>query len=416
MSIVITRATLASSCGIDANRVLDAALLMQPGFNLHPELTMRTVHETHSPVLYAPAGAAGQPPTQAIENLLSQTQIPVLQHVDQNPLGSIGVFTLLPSSQQLRSLDTKTHQWREQWREHLLASVLHDEHLRFAWQAIDDQPSTSNIHGGLYWLARMFHLLTASDEFTAIAFAGVDSLVDSLSMRQWLASNQLSARGYDSGFIPGEGAACFLLRREEDVDDGEEILARIKTLSLVAENEPTEDTLQDVPIAGNLTAAVEQVLQTTNLTSEDIAITIHAGSNTITDEVEWHDTAQSVFGASLTEKQRLDIARGHLNPASLPESKEHKRISLPSILGHLGAASIPMQIAAGVAALQKPSLHSNHALIIETGEDHGRGALLLERPTPWPNKKPTDDNDFFPFKFVPAHPRDNAQYDLTFEL
>lgn len=385
--LVIVACRLESAVG-DHSSAIHALLQQNAAFKYHPELTVSTGQELHSPVIIAPVLSVGLDAQSKSFSLLTETQLPLHELAKkQFKHGRVGSFILLPPANTIRANAIGSDYWQQNWQ----SMSNHDEYFRGARQSL------CPAEGAMHWLQEVCHILQSSDEFDAMIFTGVDSLLEADSLRAWHANQGLSARGHDIGFVPGEGAAAIMLRRESDLKPDDKILARIRSISAAkaASDSPNE-----------LAKTIDNVLSQAQIKPKDIPAIIHNTGNRIEDELEWHDVAQQHFGSQLTQQQRIEIMRGQLDPADLPEHKGPRRLQLPLVWGDVGAAALPMQIAVAIGGFAMPSLQADRFLLVEAGEGNGRGALLLERPEPWPQKVPVAAADD-PFNLVPIHPRDN---------
>jgi hypothetical protein len=143
------------------------------------------------------------------------------------------------------------------------------------------------------------------------------------------------------GLIPGEAAAAVRVERTADAPQG----PSIQGLASADEpaSEPTRETMN------GLSSAISNALAEAGLAANRVATHLSDDLGDHNADREWWQCVQRLWPTRLPEDQRRAMELGLLKETNI-ESPEPKRRRPPGVLGHVGAASLPLQL--GLAARQ----------------------------------------------------------------
>ncbi len=211
--------------------------------------------------------------------------------------------------------------------------------------------------GACHHLSRICREL-GEGRWQAAIFGGVDSLVDVVTCTELARAGRIMTTASGEGLVPGEAAACVLLRSSSANEQSAVDISAIGTAS-----EPHVGAADRMRMTG-LAAALEQALNRSGMCAEDLGEMIHSRDGGPADALEWYQMQRQFWTPQTPEKSRMS---GDL-PAELGLSRS---------LGEIGAAALPVMLVLGCArfAFTHPAVTA--LAVCETGDEPFRGTVIL---------------------------------------
>lgn len=192
------------------------------------------------------------------------------------------------------------------------------------------------------------------EQWQAVLFGGVDSLVDGVTCMELASRKQAMPKGGVEGIIPGEGAAYLVLQNQPT----ENCLARISTAHTAPE--PHHDQAHAKSMTG-MTAALRSAMKDAGIQPEILDSIVWPFGNRMVEALEWHQVVETVWPRRENIPRDFEILRPALT------------------LGETGAASLPLGLALGCArfAFEFPPI--DNLLVCTCHPTTCRGAVGLKR-------------------------------------
>ena len=182
--------------------------------------------------------------------------------------------------------------------------------------------------------------------------------------------------------MPGEAAAFVVLQRtEEAAKNTTPALGYLRGMGVAAEPNARES---DLAATEGLSNAINQALTQAGMAATDIQGIVHnLGAETV-QSLEWYQTTQTIWPRRVDEQQRMAVQMGEIAQADLPDDPIPKILLPYMTMGEVGAASLPIHLAAALAWLEYDADHVRYGfpqrdnlLICETPDAPERGALII---------------------------------------
>ena len=257
------------------------------------------------------------------------------------------VLTLVPSSSSERpgagSLDQAG-----------LAEALHETHPALAMAETRFAPADT---GAAAHLAACIEELN-QEQWDAVLFGGVDSLIDSITIQALAAQGCCRTDLDPEGTLPGEGAAYLLLQKPD-----KSIPAMAVIAGLGHGREENHGNAADCQMTA-LAAAIEEALgqgQCNPARVETIVLPMGSG---VPAALEWHQV-----------RRKLWLTPEDINPGM-------EELSPQSAIGDTGAAALPLALVIGCARFEFDFSPVQSILACEGHQGPARGAVLLKKEKP----------------------------------
>ena len=221
-------------------------------------------------------------------------------------------------------------------------------------------------------------------KWQAVIFGGSDSL---LSMETCLAlneQNRLNTTSTGTGLVPGEGAAFVVLQtKDAAATSTTPALAYLSGLGVAAEPNARD---ADLKATEGLSTAINQAITQAGITATDIQGIVHnLGAETV-HAIEWYQTTKKIWPRRVSEQQRMAAQLGEIEQADMPDDPIPKTVLPYKTMGEVGAAALPMQLAAALAWIEYDAHQSRwgfpvrqHLLVCDTPAAAERGALVISK-------------------------------------
>jgi 3-oxoacyl-[acyl-carrier-protein] synthase-1 len=221
-------------------------------------------------------------------------------------------------------------------------------------------------------------------KWQAVIFGGSDSL---LSMETCFAlneQNRLNTTSTGTGLVPGEGAAFLVLQSKEAAASGTTpALAYLSGLGVAAEPNARD---ADLKATEGLSSAINQAIAQAGISATDIQGIVHnLGAETV-HAIEWYQTTKMIWPRRVSEQQRMAAQLGEIEQADIPDDPIPKTLLPYKTMGEVGAAALPMQLAAALAWIEYDAHQSRwgfpmrqHLLVCDTPAAAERGALVISK-------------------------------------
>lgn len=189
-------------------------------------------------------------------------------------------------------------------------------------------------HGGTPVLKQLHEALIQRGQ-SAAWLMGVDSRIAPRRMRQIAQHQDLQYQG-SPGMIPSEAAAAVRLELGSSDDDALAISAAASAAEPATE--PRHERVSGLP------TAVTQALEASGEDPKSLGYWFSDDIATVDGERQRWQCVQQVWPTRIDERQQRAIAMGFLKRGEVHHN-EPPHQHTPAILGHVGAASLPLQLA-----------------------------------------------------------------------
>jgi 3-oxoacyl-[acyl-carrier-protein] synthase-1 len=328
MNISITAVSVTSIAGHKPIDILNNIICHNCGPILDKNLTAKAPGEINQYPIYI----ASIPKyknfnlNQCFSNMITDTLTNLFTQLPENlNFNKVLIHTVVP---------TKTNQRCNLFSKKLLQNLITNIDAKYAAMQFNISHYDQGVCQCLQSLCAKLH----NDEYDAIIFGGIDSLVNLETIIDLGEQRRLLTTFCNFGLAPGEAAAFVLLQKTNNNK-----ATSIKNISYVEEpNSGYADTKELI----GLSTAIQNVL-TAPKNIDNIILSLGAEPN---DTLEWNQVTQTIWPS---------------HSYTVP-----KEIITHQALGEIGAAMIPLCLALTTTL-------SGNTLICEANEYHTRGAILI---------------------------------------
>ncbi|MFN2354927.1 MAG: hypothetical protein ABR512_10440 [Desulfopila sp.] len=191
-----------------------------------------------------------------------------------------------------------------------------------------------------------------------VFFGGADSLVDTVTCASLVQTNPAMLQKDDGGVVLGEGAAFLLLEKGNPANPS----SKFPLIGAMAASEEPHAGKEDHHMTG-LATALRNTLATAQLSPAAIKSIVLPLDGNIADELEWHQTVETIWSRRDNIPRRFEELRPYLS------------------LGDTGAATLPLALALASARLDFRYPSVDNVFVCETSPHSPRGVVHLKAPT-----------------------------------
>ena len=221
--------------------------------------------------------------------------------------------------------------------------------------------------GASRYLATLSKRLYAK-QYTGIILCGVDSLINIQTMNELHQDQRLLTTNAPDGFILGEAVAALLLRLPE-IDQVR--IGRIRNIQHSIESHGENE----YPLA--LRALFNDMMQEADVVADKLDVVIYPMGSIREGQLEWHLINSTLWPMRASEQQRVAMMLGEIEVAKAERPKEPEMLYTSASLGHVGAASLPVNLAMACARYEFEYPKVKRIVVCESSEDLHRGVVLL---------------------------------------
>lgn len=191
-----------------------------------------------------------------------------------------------------------------------------------------------------------------------VLFGGADSLVDVVTCASLIQTNSTMLQKNAGGVVLGEGAAFLLLEKGYPSNPSSEF----PLIEAMAASEEPHTGKEDHHMTG-LSTALRKTLATAQLSPDAIKSIVLPLDGNIADELEWHQTVETIWSRRDNIPRRFEELRPYLS------------------LGDTGAATLPLALALASARLDFIFPSVDNIFVCEVSRHSHRGVVYLKAPT-----------------------------------
>jgi 3-oxoacyl-[acyl-carrier-protein] synthase-1 len=195
-------------------------------------------------------------------------------------------------------------------------------------------------------------------KWQVVIFGGADSLVDIVTCASLIQTNSAMLQKGAGGVVLGEGAAFLLLEKCNPSNPSSEFPS---IGAMAACEEPHPGKAEDDHMTG-LATALRNTLATAKLSPAAIKSIVLPLDGNIADEMEWHQTVETLWPRRDNIPRRFEELRPHLS------------------LGDTGAATLPLALALASARLDFRFPSVDNIFVCEVSRHSPRGVVYLKVP------------------------------------
>jgi len=217
------------------------------------------------------------------------------------------------------------------------------------------------------------------DQWDAVIFGAVDSLVDELTCMQLGKEFRIQTTETADGVIPGEAAGFLVLEKLDRIRNVEELpIAWLKGMSVQAEPNAGQGDLKRL---SGLSKAVSSVLSTCGLKKEKINSLVLPLGTEQADMIEWHQTESALWPYKASEAEMMALQLGEVDMIDPVSPIIPEKLNMSLSLGDIGIASLPVGLILAAARFEFDYPICKRILVLESGDTPHRGAVYVKHPT-----------------------------------
>jgi len=222
--------------------------------------------------------------------------------------------------------------------------------------------------GASRYLAALSKRLYAK-QYSGIILCGVDSLINIQTLNELHQEQLLLTTNAPDGFILGEAVAGVLLRLPEK---DQTRIGRIRNIQYGIETTSDE---KEYPTA--LHTSFNNMLQEAEVLADKLNVVIYPMGSIRQGQYEWYNISSQLWPMRASEQQRVAMMLGEIDVAKAERPKEPDMLYTSASLGHVGAATLPVNLAMACARYEFEYPKVKRIVVCETSEGLHRGVVFL---------------------------------------